>query len=108
MNRKLRPTRSNQQTKEEQINILLQDAEKNVDEYKRAIELKDKQLSDIKKILQGAKESYDAVIKENTELKKHIENIKAAVSKKKKEKNKNTLTRKKNTLGKKNQKNIKK
>ena len=76
MNRKLRPTRSNQQTKEEQINILLQDAEKNVDEYKRAIELKDKQLSDIKKILQGAKESYDAVIKENTELKKHIENIK--------------------------------
>ena len=43
--------------------------------YKTAIELKDKQFSDIKKNLQRAK-SYDAVIKENTELKQYIENIK--------------------------------
>ena len=27
-------------------------------------------------ILQGAKKSYDSVVKENTELKKYIENIK--------------------------------
>ena len=33
-------------------------------------------MSDIKKILQGAKKSYGAVISENTELKKYIENIK--------------------------------
>ena len=49
MNRKLRPTRSTQQIKEEQINFLLKDIEKNLEEYKKAIELKDKQLSDIKR-----------------------------------------------------------
>ena len=55
MNRKLRLTKSTQQIKEEQINFLLEDVEKNLEEYKQAIELKDKQLSDINKILQGAK-----------------------------------------------------
>ena len=55
MNRKLRPTRSTQQIKEEQINFLLEDIEKNLEEYKKAIEIKDQQLSDIKKVLQGAK-----------------------------------------------------
>ena len=49
MNRKLRPTRSTQQIKEEQINFLLEDIGKKLEEYKKAIELKDKQLSDIKK-----------------------------------------------------------
>ena len=44
MNRKLRPTRSTQQMKEEQINFLLEDVEKNLEEYKKAIEIKDKQL----------------------------------------------------------------
>ena len=48
MNRKLRPTRSTQQIKEEQINFLLKDIQKNLEEYRKAIELKDK-LSDIKK-----------------------------------------------------------
>ena len=55
MNRKLRPTRSTQQSKEKQINFLLEDVEKSLEEYKKAIELKGKQLFDIKKILQGAK-----------------------------------------------------
>ena len=41
MNRKLRPTRSTQQSKEEQINFLLEDVEKSLEEYKKAIELKD-------------------------------------------------------------------
>ena len=40
MNRKLRPTRSTQQIKEEQINFLLEDIEKNLEEYKKAIEIK--------------------------------------------------------------------
>ena len=57
MNRKLRPTRSTQQVKEEQINVLLEDIEKNLEEYKKAIELKDNQLSDIEKVLQGAKKA---------------------------------------------------
>ena len=50
MNRRPRPTRSNQQIKEEQINFLLKDVEKNLEEHKKAIESRNKQLSDIKKI----------------------------------------------------------
>ena len=76
MNRKLRPTRSIQQIKEEQINFLLEDVENFLEEYEKAIELKDKQLSYLQKILQGAKKSYDAFVNENTELKKYTENIK--------------------------------
>ena len=41
--------------KEEQINFFLEDVEKKLDEYKRAIDTKDKQLSDIKKITRGEK-----------------------------------------------------
>ena len=41
MNRKLRPTRSTQQMKGKQINFLLEDVEKNLEECKKAIELKD-------------------------------------------------------------------
>ena len=37
MNRKLRPTRSTQQIKEKQINFLLEDIEKNLEEYKKVI-----------------------------------------------------------------------
>ena len=76
MSRRLRSNKSSQQIKEEQINFLLEDVEKNLDEYKKALELKDKQLSDVKRILQNAKISYNSVIKENQELKKYIENIK--------------------------------
>ena len=47
MNRKLKPTRSTQQIQEEQINFLLEDVEKNLEEYRKAIELKGKQLPDI-------------------------------------------------------------
>ena len=76
MSRRLRSNKSSQQIKEEQINFLLEDVEKNLDEYKKALELKDKQLSDVKRILQNAKISYNSVIRENQELKKYIENIK--------------------------------
>ena len=76
MSRRVRSNKSSQQIKEEQINFLLEDVEKNLDEYKKALELKDKQLSDVKRILQNAKISYNSVIRENQELKKYIENIK--------------------------------
>ena len=55
MNRKLRPTRSTHKIKEEQINFMLKDVEKILEEYKKAIEIKNRQLFDIKKILQAAK-----------------------------------------------------
>ena len=41
MNRKLRPTKSTYQVKEEQVNFLLEDIKKNLEEYKKAIALKD-------------------------------------------------------------------
>ena len=47
---------------------------KYLEEQKKAIELKDKQLAEIKFFLQGTKKSYDAVISENTELKEYVEN----------------------------------
>ena len=46
MNMRPRPTQSNQQIKEEQINFLLEDVEKNLEEYKKAIQSRDKQLSE--------------------------------------------------------------
>ena len=63
MNRKLRPTKSTQQIKEEQINFLLEDLQKNLEEYKKAIEIKDKQLSEITKYSKRPKKSYDSVVK---------------------------------------------
>ena len=42
MNRKLRPTKSAHQIKEEQIIFLLEDDEKKLEEQRKAIELKDK------------------------------------------------------------------
>ena len=107
MNRKLRPTRSTQQIKEEQINFLLEDIEKKLEEHKKAIEIKDKQLFDTKKMLQGAKKRFDSVVKENNELKKYIEKIKQRYNSTRNN-NRNILTGKKNTLGKNYQKTIKK
>ena len=49
MTSRIRQNKTSQQIKEEEINFLFEDIEKNIDEYKRALELKDKQLSDIKK-----------------------------------------------------------
>ena len=42
MNRKLRPTKTTHQIKEEQIIFLLEDDEKKLEEQRKAIELKDK------------------------------------------------------------------
>ena len=68
--------RTNQQIKEGQINFLLEDVEKNLEEYKQALELKEKQLSDTKKITISAKNSYDKTVAENKELKIYIQKIK--------------------------------
>ena len=45
MNRKLRPTKCTNRINKEQINFLLEDVEINWEEYRKAIELKDKQLA---------------------------------------------------------------
>ena len=69
-----------QQIKEEQINFLLEDVEKHLEEYKRALELKEKQLSDVKNILISVKKCYDKTVAENKELKMYIENTKQRFS----------------------------
>ena len=72
----LKNFRSRQQIKDDQINYLLGDLEKNLEEYKFALETKEKQLLDARKILLSAKQSYDNVVKENTDLKAYIEKLK--------------------------------
>ena len=76
MNRKLKDFRSRQPAKDEQINYLLADVKKVLEEYKFAFESKEKQLSDAKKILLSAKQSYNKTVAENRELKAYIENLK--------------------------------
>ena len=76
MSKKIKDFRARQQVREEQINFLLSDVEKNLEQYKIAIEIKDKQLSDAKKILVSPKQSYDKTAAENKELKAYIENLK--------------------------------
>ena len=65
-----------QQIKDEQINFLLGDVEKNLEEYRRNLKLKEKQLSDAKKILISATQSYDRTVAENKKLKAYIESLK--------------------------------
>ena len=50
--------------------------ERNLEEYKKAIETRDKQLADTNKILRNAKTSYDSIVRENKQLKEYIANIK--------------------------------
>ena len=73
---RIKDLKSRQQVKDEQINHLLADIEKNSEEHKIALETKEKQLSDAKKILLSAKQSYDKTLAENRDLKAYIENLK--------------------------------
>ena len=91
MIRKLRPTKSAYQMKEEQINFLLEDVERNLEEYKKAIKIRDRQLADAKKILKNAKISYDSIIKENKQSKEYIANIKRRFNQYQQEEEQNLL-----------------
>ena len=68
--------RNQQKIKDEQINYLLGDLEKNLEVYKAAIEIKEKHLAEAKRILVAAKQSFDKVAQENRDLKAYIENLK--------------------------------
>ena len=69
MNKRSRPLKSSYQIKEEQVNFLLEYIERDLVEYKKAIEIRDKQLADAKKILKNAKTSYNSLVRENKQLK---------------------------------------
>ena len=68
--------RNQQKIKDEQINYLLGDLEKNLEDYRESIEIKEKQLGEAKGILVAAKQSFDKVLQENRNLKAYIENLK--------------------------------
>ena len=75
MNRKVKPTKSAQQIKEEQISPALEDFEKGIAEYQKK-KKKDRQLAEIKRVLHEAKNSYLHLAKENKQLKQYITYIK--------------------------------
>ena len=100
--------KTTQQIKEEQINFLLEDVEKNLVKSKKALELKDKLLSDIKKILQGAKKSYDSIVIENKELKNTLQTLNKGIRITNNSNKTNILKEKKIILKKNRQKNTKK
>ena len=50
--------RKQQKIKDEQINFLLGDLEKNLEDYREALEIKKKQLTDAKRILISAKQRF--------------------------------------------------
>ena len=64
----LKNFRNSQQIKDEQINFLLADVEKNLEQYKFALEEREKQLLEAKKIIILAKKSYNKTIAENKDL----------------------------------------
>ena len=64
-----------QQVKDEQINFILEDVEKKLEEYKKSLELRDKQISDAIKKLLSAQKSYDKIVAENKELRAYIETL---------------------------------
>ena len=72
----LKDFRNTQQIKDEQINFLLADSEKNLEQYRITLEEKEKQLLEAKKIIISAKKSYDKTIEENKNLKPYIISLK--------------------------------
>ena len=72
----IKDLRSRQKIKDEQINYLLADVEKNLEECKIALDTKEKQLSDAKKIFNSGKQSYDKIVAKNRDLKAYIKNLK--------------------------------
>ena len=64
--------RSQQKLKDEQINYLLSDLEKSLEQYREAVELRDKQIAYAKKILLSAKQSYNKLSHENIKLKEYV------------------------------------
>ena len=71
----LKPLGISKKIKDEQINFLLCDLEKSLEQYKESLENKDKQLAEAKRILLSAKQSFDKVSQENRELKAYIVQI---------------------------------
>ena len=68
--------RNQQKIKDEQVNFLLGDLEKNLEQYREALENREKQLEEAKRILVAAKKSFDKLNQENSDLRAYIAQIK--------------------------------
>ena len=68
MNRKVRPTKSAQQIRDEQIALMLGEIENNIEKFKIALSNKDKQLVGLGKLLKATKNEYQKLVKENKQL----------------------------------------
>ena len=55
---------------------MLEEIEQDVEQFKKIIDLKNKQLVDLKNIWKLAKSSYQELTKENKQLKQYMTNIK--------------------------------
>lgn len=55
---------------------MLEEIEQDIEQFKKMIDSKNKQMVDLKNILKSGKKSYQEVTKENKELKQYLTNIK--------------------------------
>ena len=68
---------------------MLGDLEKNLEQYKKSLENKEKQLAEAKRILLSAKKSFNKLNQENRDLKDYIVQIKNQFQQENKNNNKN-------------------
>ena len=68
--------RNQQKRKDKQINFLLGDLEKNLEQYRESLDNKEKQLAEAKRRLVATKKSFDKLNQENSDLKAYIAQIK--------------------------------
>ena len=68
--------RNQQKIKDEQINFLLGELEKSLEQYIESLDHKDKQLSEAKRILGVPKQNFEKLGQENRDLKTYIQKIK--------------------------------
>ena len=74
MSRRNRPTKTNEQIRNEQVSFVLGELEKDIENFRLAIEKKGEQLQKFSKILKATKIEYQKIYKENSELKNYISN----------------------------------
>ena len=77
----LKEFRNKQQIKDDQINYLLADVEKNLEEYRNSLEQKERQLFEARKTLISAKQIYNNTVAENKDLKAYIVSLKEHIEK---------------------------
>ena len=80
MSKKDRQAKTSEQTKNEQIAIILAELENDIEHFKITVKKNDDQLNKFAKIINATKTEYQKLRKENAELKKYILNKKNMIS----------------------------